>query len=118
MNTATLNPTFNQLKKVYLDSGYEIRLLAARDLERLALDAPLEVKRHLDTDIMGLIMPDEGSIGIARELSVDERATTLLHELIHLYADELEEEDVEDMTLEIENNLSREQFGFLQFLVS
>lgn len=118
MKTATLTPTFGQLKKAFLDSGYEIRLLPARDLERLALDAPYEVKRHLDTNIMGLIMPDDGSIAIARELSVDERATTLLHELIHLYDEEMGEDLVEDLTLELEGNISPDQFGFLQFLVS
>jgi hypothetical protein len=112
-----LTPTFGQLKKTFIESGYEIRLIPARELERLALDAPLEVKRHLDTNIMGLIMPDENSIGIARELPTDERATTLLHELIHLYNEELEEEEVEELTLELESDLSPEQFGFLQFLV-
>lgn len=117
MNT-TITPTFGQLKKAFLDSGFEIRLLPARDLERLALDAPFEVKRHLDSNIMGLIMPDDNSIGIARELSVDERATTLLHELIHLYAETMDEDEVENLTLEMENSLSGDQFGFLQFLVS
>jgi hypothetical protein len=111
-------PTFNQLKKAYLDSGYEIHYIPARQLERLALDAPLEVKRHTNSDIMGLIMPDENAIAIAEELSVDERATTLLHELIHLFDPNLEEDAVEDITLDLEQELTPGQFGFLQFLVS
>lgn len=113
-----MNPTFAQLKKAFLDSGFEIRLLPARDLERFALDAPLEAKRHANSDIMGLIMPDENSIGIAKELPVDERATTLLHELIHLYNEDMAEEEVEELTLDLEQQITDEQFGFLQFLVS
>ena len=111
-------PTFAQLKKSYIDSGYEIRVIPRRQLEGMALDAPAEVKRHLDTNIMGLIIPDENAIGIAADLSVDERATTLLHEWIHLWNDDIEEEDVESITLEMEETINPNQFGFLQFLVS
>lgn len=111
-------PTFAQLKKAFLDSGYEIRFFPRNTLERMALDAPTEVKRHTDSNIMGLIMPDENVIGLAADLTVDERATTLLHEIIHMYSPSLEEDRVEDLTLEIENNLTPNQFGFLQFLVS
>jgi len=111
-------PTFSQLKRTFIESGYEIRLIPTRKLEGMALDAPAEVKRHLDSNIMGLIMPDEDAIGIASELSVDERATTLLHELIHLYDEEMAEEEVEELTLEMEASMNGNQFGFLQFLVS
>ena len=111
-------PTFAQLKKTFLDSGYEIRLIPRRQLEGMALDAPAEVKRHLDTNIMGLIIPDENAIGIASDLVVDEKATTLLHELIHLWDDLIAEEDVEAMTVDLEDTMTRGQFGFLQFLVS
>ena len=114
----TLVPTFPQLKKAFLDSGYEIRLFPRHELESLALDAPKEVKRHLNSNIMGLIMPDENLIGITQDLSVDERAATLLHELIHLYEESLSEEDVENLTVELEESLTPGQFGFLQFLVS
>ena len=111
-------PTFAQLKKTFLDSGYEIRIFQRHELERLALDAPIGVKRHTESDIMGLIMPDEYAIGIAKDLSVDERAATLLHEIIHLYDENLPEEKVEDLTLTMEEELSPSQFGFLQFLVA
>ena len=111
-------PTFTQLKKLFLDSGYEVRFFPARKLEQLALDAPSEVKRHHDSDIMGLIMPDENVIGIALELTPEERATTLLHELIHMFDAEIPEDKVEDMTMEIESVLSPGQFGFLQFAAS
>lgn len=114
----TITPTFSQLKKTFMDSGYEIRRIPRQNLESLALDAPLEVKRHLNSDIMGLIMPDEGIIGIASELDSTEAATTLLHELIHLHNETMEEDTVENTTLELERTLSRDQFGFLQFLVS
>ena len=111
-------PTFPQLKKAFLDSGYEIRFFPARKLEQLALDAPKEVKRHLMSNILGLIMPDENIIGLASELPTDERSTTLLHEWIHLFDPELDEEEVENLTLELEQSLTPSQFGFLQFLVS
>lgn len=114
----TTNPTFSQLKRTFLESGFEIRFFPRRELERLALDAPLEVKRHLDTNIMGLIMPDENIIGIAAELAPDDRTATLLHELIHLYNEDLAEDEVESLTLELERTLTDEQLGFLQFLVA
>jgi hypothetical protein len=117
-NTVGLVPTFAQLKRTLIDSGYEIRRIPRRTLEGMALDAPAEVKRHLDTNIMGLIVPDENIIGIARELEGDEAAVTLLHEMIHLYDEDLGEEEVENATLELEQTISPDQFGFLQFLVS
>jgi len=116
--TKALLPTFAQLKRAFLNSGYEIRLMPRRELEELSLDAPFEVKRHLNSNIMGLIMPDENTIGLAEELSVDERATTLLHEIIHLFNEDMAEDDVEDLTLDMEQSLTGEQYGFLQFLVS
>lgn len=112
------SPTFSQLKKTFLDSGYEIRAFPRHKLEELALDAPYEVKRHHHSSIMGLIMPDEGLIGLASDLSTDEKAVTLLHELIHLYNPEIEEQEVENITIDLEQNLNPEQFGFLQFVAS
>jgi hypothetical protein len=114
----TTNPSFAQLKKAFVESGFEIRFFPRHTLERLALDAPAQVKRHFDSDIMGLIMPDENVIGLAEDLSNEERVATLIHELIHLVDEDLDEEDVETATLEIENTLDRSQFGFFQFLVS
>ena len=116
--TATLIPTFAQLKRTFIESGFEIRRIPRQTLEGMALDAPAEVKRHLNTNIMGLILPDENMIAIARELESDEAAVTLLHEMIHLYDESLAEDDVENVTLELEESLNPEQFGFLQFLVS
>lgn len=111
-------PTFAQLKKAFLDSGYEIRLFPRRQLESMALDAPQEVKRHLNTNIMGLIIPDENIIGLVSDLSPEERATTLLHEMIHLYDADLDEGAVEEATLDLERSLTPNQFGFLEFLAS
>ncbi|MEI6477555.1 MAG: hypothetical protein WCO52_01025 [bacterium] len=111
-------PTFAQLKKTFVDSGYEIRFLPRHRLEGMSLDAPAEVKRHVHSDIMGLIMPDQNVIGLATELTREERAATLLHELIHMYDSEIPEDEVEDLTLEMENLLTPAQYGFLQFLVS
>ena len=113
-----ITPTFAQLKKTFLDSGYEIRFYDRNELESLALDAPADVKRHMNSNIMGLIMPDDNVIGLAEELSPDERAVTLMHELIHLFDETMNEEDVEELTLELEQNISPAQFGFLRFLVS
>ncbi len=114
----TIAPTFAQLKRTFLDSGYEIRRIPRQTLEGMALDAPAEVKRHLDTNIMGLILPDENIIAIAADLEPDDAAVTLLHEMIHLYDEEVDETDVENWTLELEQNLSPSQFGFLQFLAN
>lgn len=113
-----VTPTFAQLKKMFLQSGYEIRFFSRRRLEELALDAPYEVKRHKHSNILGLIIPDEGIIALANDLDIDEKATTLLHELIHLYNEEIDEAEVEAMTVDMEQNISADQFGFLKFLVS
>ncbi len=111
-------PSFSSLKRVFLNSGYEVRNFTRNRLEELALDAPTEVKRHQDSNIMGLILPDEMIIGIARDLTDEEKAVTLLHELLHLWDPELDEESVEELTIELEQQLSPGQFGFLQFLAS
>lgn len=111
-------PTFHQLKKRFLDSGYEVRLIAPRELERLALDAPLEAKRHMSGDVLGLIMPDAYVIGLARNQNADERAETLVHELIHLYDEGMEEETVEALTEEVVASLSDNDYRFLQLLVA
>ncbi len=111
-------PTFHQLKKRFLDSGYEVRLIAPRELERLALDAPLEAKRHMSGDVLGLIMPDAYVIGLARNQNTDERAETLVHELIHLYDESMEEETVEALTEEVVASLSDNDYRFLQLLVA
>ncbi len=66
-------PTFTQLKKAFLDSGYEIRNFKRNSLESLALGSPYQVKRHVDSNIMGLIMPDENVIGLASDLTTDEK---------------------------------------------
>ena len=117
-NTAHKLPTFGQLKKAYLDSGYEIRFFPQHTLERLALDAPADVKRHINTNIMGLIMPDEGVIGIVETLSPEDKTETLIHELSHELYPDLPEDVIEEMTVELAQSLDARQFGFFQFLVS
>ena len=111
-------PTPAQLKKVFLDSGFEVRHFPQRTLEQLALDAPTEVKRHKHSDIYGLIMPDEYTIGIAKELDKGEQLTTLVHELIHLYDDQIPEDEVEEIALSLEDNFTPEQRGFFEFLAA
>lgn len=117
-NQSALIPSFNQLKRQFLESGYEIRRYARQDLERLALSAPTQEKRHLDSQIMGLIMPDRNVIGLAKELKPDQAALTLLHEWIHLFNEDLPEDRVEEITLDFAKTLSPHQMGFLAFLVS
>lgn len=111
-------PTFAQLKRLFLESGYEIRFFPRRKLEELALDAPYEVKRHKHSNILGIIVPDEGIIALAEDLDLEDRAVTLLHELIHLFDPEMDEVEVENTTLDLESNLSSGELGFLKFLVS
>lgn len=116
--TDNITPSFNQLKKTFLDSGFEIRFFPRRELESMALDAPAEVKRHLNSDILGLIMPDLDTIGIAKELTTQEKVSTLLHELVHLFNPNIDEEEVEALTSEIEETMTDSQYGFMEFLVA
>lgn len=116
MKKNTPHITFNQLKRAFLDSGYEVRRIPRFQLERLALDLPLHGKRHVDTGIMGLIMPDEGVIGISSDLDPYNAGVTLLHEIVHLYNEDLPEDVVEEITISLEDNLTEEQLGFLEFV--
>jgi hypothetical protein len=111
-------PTFATLKRTLLQSGYEIRNFPSHTLERLALDSPTEVKRHTESQIMGLIMPDEGVIGIASELPADAKALTLVHETLHLWKEDLPEDEVEALTQELELKLTPAELGFFEFLAS
>jgi len=112
-------PQFAQLKRASIYSGYQVRLFPAQTLERLALSAgPYQAKRHDDAVIMGLIMPDQETIGITKSLSVEERAITLVHELIHLSDEALSEEEVESHTQTLWNSFTQSQRGFFAFLAS
>lgn len=105
-------PTFSQLKKALIRSGYEIEVIPRQSLEKLATNSTKQ------RSIMGLIMPDEYTIGISSELPIKERAVTLLHEMIHLYDESLPEAEVEKFTLEMERKLTPSQFGLLEFFVT
>jgi hypothetical protein len=112
------NPTFPQLKRVFLSSGFEVRRMPRKRLESYALDAPIEPKRHMDSNIMGLLISDLQTIGIATDLTHSDAEETLLHELIHLYNEDMSEEAVESHTLTLAASLSPRDRGFLRFLIS
>jgi hypothetical protein len=111
------NMQFNQLKRAFLSSGYEISLSQGRAIERRALDGVYFPKRHELGAIMGLLAPDEYKIYINRSLSLEDRAVTLLHELIHLKDETLPEQTVEDLGISLWSTMTDSQRGFLEFLV-
>jgi len=111
-------PSFSTLKRTLLQSGYEVRNFSSHTLERLALDSPAEPKRHDYTQVMGLIMPDEGVIGIAEELTPEEKALTFVHETIHLWDENLSEDQVDELTSQLELELTPRELGFFQLMAS
>jgi hypothetical protein len=113
-----MQPTFPQLKKSFLDSGYEIRRISRKQLELLALGNPQAVKSHQNSNIMGVIAHDTNLIAIAADLTEQEAAETLLHELVHLWDESLAEDEVIALSEQAVGALTPGQYGFLQFLVA
>lgn len=66
----------------------------------------------------GYIDPVNDRIVIRRGLSPDDRARTLLHEVVHDCYPEWSEEDVEQCAQFVYDNLSKSDRGIVQFLAT
>ena len=104
------NKQFYLLKKTLLESGYEVRLVNSA---RKGAMKPYTIARPTK----GYIVPDDLTIYIDRNLGLNDRVVTLIHELLHEIHPHWEETRVEIESRRIFNNLNVSQLGFLQFFV-
>ena len=118
------SPTISvrQLLQLLEESGFAVALAGEKRLleeaakpsamvrARTAVAAPVKIK--------GLILPDEYRILVNRELGLEERVKTVLHELIHLQAPDLSEAATERQALTLYKHLTPSELGQLEFLVS
>jgi len=65
----------------------------------------------------GQIKPDKNEIYINKNLPVNERIQTFLHEVIHLYDESLSEDETEEATLQLFAKLSDAELGYIEFLL-
>ncbi len=73
---------------------------------------------HKDAKANGYIDPANDRIVIRRGLSPNDRALTLLHEIVHDCYPEWSEADVESCAQFVYQRLSREDRGIVQFLAT
>ena len=109
--------SFNALVRLLQESGFEIVVTSEKKLIK-QVTGPKVRARSTATVIKGLIVPDENTIMINRDLDTKERVVTALHELIHLHSPELSESATERQALRMYKTLSDKDLGFVEFLVS
>lgn len=116
MKKKTPEDKLNELLRKLNESGFIIEL---RDEEVLLHQAKKEGTRaRTAVQIKGLIAPDQNTIYINEELSLEERVKTVLHEMIHLSDSDLSEEQTEELALDIYQGLGDDELGYLEFLVA
>ncbi|MBN2585588.1 hypothetical protein JXA59_02985 [Patescibacteria group bacterium] len=98
---------FSRLKKILLDSGYQV-ILTDRFIRR---------KGGLARGSKGYILPDDLKIFINKTIGVNDRVVTLIHELLHEAYPGWQEQQVDRTSKRIFNRLTVPQLGFLQFFV-
>ncbi len=122
MKKATVSPiTVAQLLKLLEESGFDVSLKGEKQMLEAAnkkKDARARAVVAENIKIKGLILPDEFQIMINRDLPLEERVKTVLHELIHLRAPDISEAATEKATEALYRDLTADQLGRLEFLVS
>lgn len=117
MSRKTSTISLSELLALLRESGFTVEL--KKESALLAQSNKPKVRaRATTTTIKGLIVPDRNVIMINRDLSVDERVVTAIHELIHLHSPELSEEVTEQEAQRLFGELSQRDLGYLEFLVS
>jgi len=105
------NRQFYFIKKALLESGYEVRLVNSVRTKR-----PYTLLARARST-KGYIVPDDLTIYIDKNLGLNDRVITLIHELLHEIYPAWEEPRVEGESRRLFNNLNVSQLGFLQFFV-
>lgn len=69
--------------------------------------------RAVPGTVLGLLLPDQCLIMVNREQSRQSMRETLLHEMVHLFDENLSEEEVEREALALSRHLTPSQLTFL-----
>ena len=99
---------FNKLKDVLLHSGY--RVILTNDFSR-------EKSGGLARATKGYILPDDLKIFINKNININDRVVTLIHELLHEIKPCWEETKVDRNSKRIFKKLTISELGFLQFFI-
>ncbi|MDD5605971.1 MAG: hypothetical protein PHR51_01450 [Patescibacteria group bacterium] len=100
---------FEKIKDALLHSGYEVVLSAKMVVAKGEYVRFREAK--------GYIAPDELRIYINKNIGINDRVITLVHELLHELYPSWRELRVENQSKQIFKHLTVSQLGFLQFFV-
>lgn len=96
-----------KLKKILRDSVYEIEVT----------NRMTGCGRGCSPFLRGMLLPDQNRILIKRDISLDERTRTLIHELLHEAQPGWVEDLIETATNKIYDNLSEKEKGYFMFFV-
>ncbi|MFA5967415.1 MAG: hypothetical protein WC805_02785 [Patescibacteria group bacterium] len=99
---------FNKLKRVLLESGYRVILTS---------NVSQSPKKGFARGIKGYIVPDDLTIYINKNIGVNDRVITLVHELLHEIYPAWTEGKVNQTSKRIFQKLTVPQLGFLQFFI-
>lgn len=109
---------FKNLRRAFEKSDFEVIIVGPKKLVSLAEKESARKRTDVNAGILGLILPDESQIAINKSLPLEDRVKTLLHELVHLYNPKFTEKQTELTALDIFDDLSEEELGYLEFLTS
>jgi hypothetical protein len=99
---------FNKLKQVLLTSGY--RVILTHNVSQ-------SKKKGFARGVKGYIVPDDLKIFINKNIGVNDRVVTLVHELLHEIYPSWTEGKVNQSSERIFQHLTVPQLGFLQFFI-
>ena len=99
---------FNKLKRVLLESGYEVILTD---------NVSQNKSKGFARGIKGYIVPDDLKIYVNKNIGVNDRVITLVHELLHEIYPAWTEGKVSQTSKRIFQRLTVPQLGFLQFFI-
>jgi len=99
---------FNKLKRVLLESGYRVILTSNVSRSR---------RKGFARGIKGYIVPDDLKIYINKNIGINDRVITLVHELLHEVYPVWTEPKVNRSSKKIFQTLTVPQLGFLQFFI-
>ena len=107
------SPSFRSVRSAFLRSGYEVRVLAPPEIRRLD---GYRSRTHGGT-VLGLVVPDRNLIAVSSSQSLAERTETLIHEMVHVFDDSMDEAAVERAGNSLFLCLTKKQRTFLELFL-